>query len=153
MCQQVCEAYALPFINFDTNKLTKMVKYVGNLMAIVSAKYGERRPLLILLDSLDQLTPDVTTLNMTWLPKLTPPGVKLIVSTLPETPSGAYLKNLKEHLGKQVTYFVEIVPGGKSGKCKFRFSAIFIMNFRSFLFHNLQLFDSSKDTTSDHIPP
>ncbi len=41
-------------------------------------------PVVLILDSLDQLDPEGGARQLSWLPTTLPPHVKLLVSTLPE---------------------------------------------------------------------
>ena len=41
-------------------------------------------PIVVVFDALDQLNPDGSARQMTWLPRILPPNVKFIVSTLPD---------------------------------------------------------------------
>ena len=41
-------------------------------------------PLVIFLDSIDQLSPDNESYEMAWLPKQLPANVKIVISTLPD---------------------------------------------------------------------
>lgn len=51
---------------------------------LVLYKGRPTQPLVIYLDSLDQLDNAHESHKMTWLPSTLPPGTKVIVSTLPE---------------------------------------------------------------------
>ncbi|MEJ2887713.1 AAA family ATPase [Actinomycetospora aeridis] len=46
-------------------------------------RIGPRRPLLLVLDAVDQLDPDDEALGLVWLPDPLPPHVSVIMSTLP----------------------------------------------------------------------
>ena len=50
----------------------------------LSLKLAFRKPLVIILDSLDQFDPANGSRQLGWLPKQLPKNVKMIVSTLPE---------------------------------------------------------------------
>ena len=53
-------------------------------LSIVLRLASASRPLVILLDSLDQLDSDSGAKQLAWLPQALPTHVKLIVSTLPD---------------------------------------------------------------------
>ncbi|XP_055958767.1 NACHT domain- and WD repeat-containing protein 1 [Patella vulgata] len=53
---------------------------------------GEHRPLVVLLDSLDQLETTGGAHELSWLPRKLPEYVKMIVSTLPEAKYGCFSK-------------------------------------------------------------
>jgi hypothetical protein len=55
-------------------------------------KATKDQPMVILLDSLDQLDPDDGAQHMEWLPMDLPDHVKMIVSTLPEVKYVIYPK-------------------------------------------------------------
>jgi len=57
---------------------------------------SEEKPLVIFLDSLDQLSPAFNAHSMGWIPKILPPFVSLIVSTLPTERN--CLPNLRQRL-------------------------------------------------------
>jgi hypothetical protein len=46
---------------------------------------GERGPLLVFIDALDQLSDEHYARSLGWLPRVLPPGVRLVVSTRPGT--------------------------------------------------------------------
>ena len=57
-------------------------RYFSTLLTKVSADHATEKPLVILLDSLDQLSPSDAAYSMGWLPKSCPENVYLIISTL-----------------------------------------------------------------------
>ena len=61
-----------------------------------------KMPVIILLDSVDQLGPFLNAYSMEWLPTTLPPNVKLILSTLPE--EGGILNNLRKLLPDKSCY-------------------------------------------------
>jgi hypothetical protein len=71
----------------------------------------ELKPLVILLDSLDQLSPSHQAHGLLWLPRTLPPNVHLVVSTLPDEYD--LLKTLREAVAEP-SHFVEIKPLGQS---------------------------------------
>jgi WD40 repeat protein len=62
---------------------------------------GKEKPLLIVLDALDQLSRDFTTLSLDWIPKELPNHAKLIVSALPD---------LRDKLSQTVIHDLTAMP-------------------------------------------
>ncbi|KAI8511559.1 NACHT domain- and WD repeat-containing protein 1 [Branchiostoma belcheri] len=82
LCLQICEVYGIEApAERVLNNFAEIVQYLSTLLDKVSEK---GRPLLILLDSLDQLSSVDRAYSLTWLPKSLPPNVHIMVSTLPE---------------------------------------------------------------------
>ena len=61
-----------------------------------------KMPVIILLDSVDQLGPFFNAYNMEWLPTTLPPNVKLIISTLPQ--ESGILNNVRKLLPDKSCY-------------------------------------------------
>ncbi|XP_069125172.1 protein qui-1-like [Argopecten irradians] len=61
-----------------------------------------KAPIVIILDSLDQLTPDYNAYSLAWLPTVLPANMKLILSTLPE--EHGILNNLRNILPNDKCY-------------------------------------------------
>ena len=57
-----------------------LIRELSDTLSLAS----EQRPLIVYLDSLDQLDSDSGARQLAWLPKHLPPHTKLVVSTLPE---------------------------------------------------------------------
>ncbi|XP_066285694.1 NACHT domain- and WD repeat-containing protein 1-like [Branchiostoma lanceolatum] len=82
LCLQTCEVYGIESPPERVlNNFAEIVQYLSTLLDKVSEK---DRPLLILLDSLDQLSSVDRAYSLTWLPKSLPPNVHIVVSTLPD---------------------------------------------------------------------
>ncbi|XP_066285006.1 NACHT domain- and WD repeat-containing protein 1-like isoform X3 [Branchiostoma lanceolatum] len=82
LCLQICEVYGIESpAERVLNNFAEIVQYLSTLLDKVSEK---DRPLLILLDSLDQLSSVDRAYSLTWLPKSLPPNVHIVVSTLPD---------------------------------------------------------------------
>ena len=94
VCSQICVAYDQAFDKSKFVKMTKLTKYFVDLITYVSLKFGESRPLVILLDSIDQLSPVDGAHQCSWLPTTLPSNVHLIVSTLPDQHN--CLQNIKD---------------------------------------------------------
>ncbi|XP_071961162.1 NACHT domain- and WD repeat-containing protein 1-like isoform X2 [Antedon mediterranea] len=91
---QICEVYNLTIpSSVNLKRFADLVKYFPVLLQHVS-DVAEDKPLIILLDSLDQLQPAFDAYEVKWLPKKCPPNVKIILSTLPDASN--ILDELKE---------------------------------------------------------
>ena len=53
-----------------------------NFLQICKTHYKAESPLIIVLDSLDQLSPEDGAFQLTWLPTRLPPWVKMVISTI-----------------------------------------------------------------------
>ncbi|XP_032893653.1 NACHT domain- and WD repeat-containing protein 1 [Amblyraja radiata] len=83
ICFQVCLAFRLkPPLTHIVNSYNELVQFFHRLLIAVSKKNKE--PLVLIFDSLDQLSSNDGAHRLHWLPKECPPKVHLIVSTLPE---------------------------------------------------------------------
>jgi len=84
ICQQICIAYK---IIPDKRKLAnrrKLAKYLQELLLHVSLMFGSSLPLVVILDSLDQLSPVDSSHELSWLPVDVPSGVHIILSVKEE---------------------------------------------------------------------
>ncbi|KAI8517772.1 NACHT domain- and WD repeat-containing protein 1 [Branchiostoma belcheri] len=100
LCLQICEVYGIESpAERVLNNFADIVQYLSTLLDKVSQK---DRPLLILLDSLDQLSSVDRAYSLTWLPKSLPPNVHIVVSTLPE--EFDLLKTLKRTVRSDRSY-------------------------------------------------
>ncbi|XP_015220730.2 NACHT domain- and WD repeat-containing protein 1 [Lepisosteus oculatus] len=80
ICFQICGAFGLPFPTTQTaNTYEDLVRFFHRTLDAVSQ---QNEPLVLILDSLDQLSPSNNAHKLHWLPKEIPPNVHLIVSTL-----------------------------------------------------------------------
>ena len=68
----------MPF--FSSQDYNKLTKFFAHLLHNANAS----KSLVVLLDSLDNLTDDYGARQLAWLPLTLPPHVKLVVSTLPD---------------------------------------------------------------------
>ena len=83
VCQQICEVYDLESPGREIlDDYSQLVRYFHTLIS--KAPASAERPLLLLLDSVDQLSPANNAHDMNWLPKLCPKFVKIVVSVLPD---------------------------------------------------------------------
>ncbi|XP_064187441.1 NACHT domain- and WD repeat-containing protein 1 [Anguilla rostrata] len=84
VCFQVCGAVGLPLPTTQTtNNHEDLVRFFHGLLAQVSQ---QRDSLLIILDSLDQLSEANHAHKLHWLPKEIPPYVQIVVSTVDSGP-------------------------------------------------------------------
>ena len=94
ICRQIITVYG-----FDTkfpavfDQFTELVDFFKALLKKVSNECNGQ-PLLILLDSLDQLASTHNAYQCRWLVRICPPNVRIVLSTLPE------LHGILDHLKK-----------------------------------------------------
>eukprot|EP00062_Callorhinchus_milii_P006970 gi/632948271/ref/XP_007889499.1/ PREDICTED: leucine-rich repeat and WD repeat-containing protein KIAA1239-like [Callorhinchus milii] len=79
MCQQIAQSYKkptpLPFRDAEGMK---------DCFASLLAASTEQRPLIIIIDAIDQISEAVSDRTLWWFPKLLPPFVRLIISAAPK---------------------------------------------------------------------
>ncbi|KAG2463912.1 NWD1 protein, partial [Polypterus senegalus] len=81
ICFQICRVFELQLpAPYTTNNYEELVRFFHNSLVAVSQKNGI--PLVLILDSLDQLSPSNGAHRLHWLPKECPPKVHILVSTL-----------------------------------------------------------------------
>lgn len=104
ICQQICYNYALSWDNIPDDHIPLMT-YARSLLSNAT----DDQPLLIFLDSMEQLTGRNEANRLTWLPNNLPPNVKMVVSVLSGENSFDYklLQQLVDH-----DQFVEVDPLG-----------------------------------------
>ena len=88
-----------PFISFlhftDSLQIVKEAKdEFVNLLKLSESRFTADTPLIIILDSLDQLSPEDGAFQLSWLPMKLPPWAKMVVSTISQDKYDC-LKNLK----------------------------------------------------------
>lgn len=83
ICDQICSLYYLTSPIFDEMDTVGVIQYFRNDLLVSLKKYPSKS-LVIILDSIDQLSPTDGAHSMKWLPLLTPPSVHIIVSMLSE---------------------------------------------------------------------
>ncbi|XP_033116394.1 NACHT domain- and WD repeat-containing protein 1-like isoform X2 [Anneissia japonica] len=94
---QICETYKLTIpADVKLKRFADLVKYFPVLLQQVS-DVAKDKPLIILLDSIDQLQSAYDAYEVKWLPKQCPPNVKIVLSTLPD--ASHILDEMKEYLG------------------------------------------------------
>lgn len=105
LTQQILRAYSqLTLIPEIPTDFQKLVAYFAEKLALATAE----QPLVVFLDSVDQLSSHHNAHRMTWLPKTLPLHVSLVVSTLPTEPF--CLDSLRALLPKEPQHFVEVKP-------------------------------------------
>ncbi|XP_063311499.1 NACHT domain- and WD repeat-containing protein 1 [Pelobates fuscus] len=106
ICYQVCLAFELPAPSTQvTNTYNETVRFFHQLLTLVSEKRTE--PLVLILDSLDQLSQSDGAHHLHWLPKECPINVHILVSTLPE--EGGILNTLHAFI-KDPKLYLEVQP-------------------------------------------
>jgi hypothetical protein len=79
LCHEICRDYRKDVTDIPTD-YPNLVPELGKRMALAKAE----RPLILFLDSLDQLSESQGARSLVWLPSVLPTNVKVIVSTRPE---------------------------------------------------------------------
>ena len=104
VCEQICFSYSIPML-LDPAQMEqphKLFRAFGDLLQTVSDKFATEKPLLVILDSIDQLSPADGVYSMIWLPKCLPANVYFIISTLPR--NHRILDNAKQWLGVESAF-------------------------------------------------
>ncbi|XP_078423676.1 NACHT domain- and WD repeat-containing protein 1 [Cetorhinus maximus] len=102
VCFQACLAFKLkPPSAHVVNSYNELVQFFHSLLSAVSKK--NREALVLIFDSLDQLSSNDGAHRLHWLPKECPPKVHIIISTLPEEFN--ILNVLQEAIPSQECYF------------------------------------------------
>lgn len=83
VCHQLCVLFNLPVPIFSDMEFTQVAQLFRSLLLEQLPPKIESR-LVIVLDSLDQLSASDGAHTMKWLPKILPDKIRVIVSTLPE---------------------------------------------------------------------
>ena len=109
ICRQIIAAYNLDVKMADVfNQFTELVDFFKLLLKMVSDDC-KGRPLLILLDSLDQLANTHNAFQCRWLVRVCPPNVRMVLSTLPEL--HGILDNLRKIVVDEGCFFpVKALP-------------------------------------------
>ncbi len=105
LLQSICEQIALNYrclIHFLPNKIQEMRELLINLLGESSF----HRPLVIILDALEQLSDADEVRKLWWLPIHLPRTVRIVVSTLPN--KHGILQKLR-HLIHDEDYYVELI--------------------------------------------
>ncbi|KAG8594792.1 hypothetical protein GDO81_001328 [Engystomops pustulosus] len=106
ICYQVCLALDLPPPTPQvTNIYNETVRFFHQILTTVSTR--QKETLVLLLDSLDQLSQSDGAHHLHWLPKECPSNVHIVLSTLPN--EGGILNTLKENITDETAY-LEVEP-------------------------------------------
>ena len=82
ICLQICEVYSIDAPNSDIlEDYSQLVRFFHGL--ITSLPVSSVKPLVLVLDSVDQLSATNNAYLMNWLPKKCPQFVKIVISVLP----------------------------------------------------------------------
>lgn len=82
ICLQICEVYTMDAPKADIlEDYSQLIRFFHGLIS--SLPVSNARPLLIILDSVDQLSPTNNAHLMNWLPKKCPQFTKIAISVLP----------------------------------------------------------------------
>ncbi|CAC5407383.1 unnamed protein product [Mytilus coruscus] len=103
VCGQLADCAKLLMEPEGYNNMKKLVEYMPRLLRRVSAKV--KKPIVILLDSLDQLSAKDDSYLLNWLPRELPPNLRMIVSTLPREHE---ILDTLQKLFPDTTNFVEV---------------------------------------------
>ncbi|KAK2159956.1 hypothetical protein LSH36_143g06049 [Paralvinella palmiformis] len=87
-------------------EMSPLVQHFKNLLTLAT----EESPIVIFLDSLDQLSPSDGAYQLAWLPVILPPHVKIVVSTLPNY--HGIIESAKRLIESEENY-IEITPLGE----------------------------------------
>ncbi|XP_069125170.1 uncharacterized protein [Argopecten irradians] len=112
MCGQLADNAEIIMEPVSYKNMKNLLEYLPRLLRRVANAI--KSPIVILLDSLDQLTANHDAHSLTWLPTILPSNVKLIVSTLPE--EHGILDNLKDILPSKDCYIAVPTLSVTTGK-------------------------------------
>ncbi|XP_028856610.1 NACHT domain- and WD repeat-containing protein 1 isoform X2 [Denticeps clupeoides] len=98
ICLQICRAFGLPQPSLQTsNSFEELVRFLNCTLSHVSER-GES--LLLVLDSLDQLSLSNSAHKLRWLPREIPPNVHVVVSARDTGLPLSYLRGMLEDPGR-----------------------------------------------------
>ncbi|XP_063968822.1 NACHT domain- and WD repeat-containing protein 1-like [Lytechinus pictus] len=111
MCKQICYAYgAPPLLSNHSRDFSELVQLFNKLIEMLPTK---DKPLLLLFDSIDQLSSNNNAHKMNWLLKTLPEHVHVVVSMLPHEHN--ILDNIKKTLTDPRCYICMEVVGEENG--------------------------------------
>ncbi|KAK3802261.1 hypothetical protein RRG08_004547, partial [Elysia crispata] len=105
-CQHLSVMYNQPLEDIP-DELAPLTQYFKKLINLAS----EEQPLVLFFDSLDQLSGSDGAHNLTWMPIMLPPHVKVIISVLPNYYG---LLDLLKTMIEMPDSFIEILPLGQN---------------------------------------
>ncbi|CAH1790955.1 unnamed protein product [Owenia fusiformis] len=106
ICRQISEVYERD-ISAIPDDYSLLVSYFQELLNVAT----KENPLVLVLDSLDQLSSSHHAHGLSWLPKQLPVNVRVIISTLPEMYN--ILSTIQKHIMDPQAY-VEVTPLGQA---------------------------------------
>jgi WD40 repeat protein len=107
VAQQICFAFNLTIPPRDIlGDFTVLVQYFKTQL-LNSLPVSPSQPLLLLLDSIDQLSPADGAYNMNWLPKILPNNIFIIVSTISD---GCSCLSVMRSFMPDPELFMEVCP-------------------------------------------
>ncbi|XP_033743457.1 NACHT domain- and WD repeat-containing protein 1-like [Pecten maximus] len=112
VCGQLADIAEIIMEPVSYKNMKNLLEYVPRLFRRVASAI--KSPVVILLDSLDQLTANHDAHSLAWLPTILPSNIKLIVSTLPE--EHGILDNLKDMLPIDDNYIAVSTLSVTTGK-------------------------------------
>ena len=109
ICQQICYTDLLPFENIPDDTVP-VTAYLKELLKLAT----KERPLLIFLDSVDELTGSQDANKMSWLPLKIPQHCKIVVSCTYEEGKPALMQDLNfiRQMVEDDNQFLEVTPLG-----------------------------------------
>ena len=111
ICNQIWVNYNIdkPFDVDISSDFSYLILYFNAVLWKIDSKLLEERPLVIVLDSIDQLSSKDYAHHMHWIPQILPPNVFMIISVLPKAHS--CLENMKKLLPDDSRFLeVPILP-------------------------------------------
>ena len=112
LCQQIIYNYPTETSALVPNDLLRLTDLFVSLLKRACAE----KPLVIFLDSLDQLEAEKDVFLLKWIPETLPMHVKLVVSTLPN--DHAIYTTLRDRIYKHTRY-IELFPMEYDSACSF----------------------------------
>ncbi|XP_063446187.1 uncharacterized protein LOC134725872 isoform X2 [Mytilus trossulus] len=103
ICGQLADCAKLLMEPVGYKNMKNLIEYMPRFLRRVSSKV--KKPIVILLDSLDQLTAKDDSYLLNWLPTILPSNLKIIVSTLPREHE---ILDTLQKLFPDTTNFVEV---------------------------------------------
>ena len=101
ICLQICEVYSIEAPKGDIlEDFSQLVRFFHGL--IIRLPVSADKPLILILDSVDQLSATNNAHLMNWLPKKCPQFVKIVISVLPNYQG--ILSNLRRSLPIESSY-------------------------------------------------
>ncbi|KAL5006957.1 hypothetical protein ScPMuIL_015763 [Solemya velum] len=106
LCRQLSVLYDQPLEDIP-NELAPLIQFFKKLLTLAT----DEKPIVLFLDSLDQLSGADGAHQLAWLPAVLPPHVKLVLSTLPNYYN--LLDTLKNMIDSE-NNFVQVLPLGEN---------------------------------------